>query len=93
MEHKMARGNTRRDLNSGSLSVTLLFFLLLFGRIIYAQEAPSTFEFNIAYGYHEQAEGLPLEPRSDVAATEEYRERVYQYLNGTYDLTFVGETR
>jgi hypothetical protein len=89
----MARGNTRRDLNSGSLSVTLLFFLLLFGRIIYVQEAPSTFEFNIAYGYHEQAEGLLRAGRFDVAVTEEYRERVYHYLNGTYDLTFVGETR
>ena len=89
----MARGNTRRDLNSGSLSVTLLFFLLLFGRIIYAQEASSTFEFNIAYGYHEQAEGLFRTGRFDVAVTEEYRERVYHYLNGTYDLTFVGETR
>ena len=89
----MARGNTRRDLNSGSLSVTLLFFLLLFGRVIYAQEAPSTFEFNIAYGYHEQAEGLFRTGRFDVAVTEEYRERVYHYLNGTYDLTFVGETR
>ena len=89
----MARGNTRRDLNSGSLSVTLLFFLLLFGRVIYAQEAPSTFEFNIACGYHEQAEGLFRTGRFDVAVTEEYRERVYHYLNGTYDLTFVGETR
>lgn len=72
--------------------MTLLIFLLHFGQITHAQEASNTApEFNIAYGYYQQA--FPLELRSDVAVTEEYRDRVYRYLNGTYDLTFFGEMR
>lgn len=58
----MARGNT------SIVFVTLLILLLHFGQIIHAQEASSTLEFNIAYGYYQQAEGLFLAGRFESAA-------------------------
>jgi tetratricopeptide (TPR) repeat protein len=57
----MARGNTRTVL------VTLLL-LLPFGQITHAQEATTTLESNIAYGYYQQAESLFLAGRFQSAA-------------------------
>jgi len=48
--------------------VTLLIFLLPFGQIAHAQEVSSTLEFNIAYGYYQQAEGLFRAGRFESAA-------------------------
>jgi tetratricopeptide (TPR) repeat protein len=48
--------------------VTLLIFLLPFGQITHAQEVSNTLEFNIAYGYYQQAEGVFRAGRFESAA-------------------------
>jgi tetratricopeptide (TPR) repeat protein len=48
--------------------VTLLLLLLLLGQTAYAQEASRSLEFNIAYGYYRQADGLFRAGRFESAA-------------------------